>query len=248
MYSLIIADDEVRIRCGMRNCINWSELDFKLAGEAENGKDALNLVLKLRPDLIITDIRMPEMDGLELVEAVRNLGIHSLIILISGYNDFSYAQQAIRFGVTDYLLKPIDEEELYERILNCTQKLNIASDLAEQSMVLSGNKQENNLLIKKAKEFMESNYNKNIHLEDVANAVCVHPNYLSSLFSRLTRQRLSEYLCRLRISKAKTLMQNPSFKIYEVAELVGYSDYRWFSKVFKHYEGISPAEYKGHGE
>ena len=229
--------------CG--NVFHGTSLAFSLVGEAANGKDALNLVIKHRPDLIITDIRMPEMDGLALLEVIRSLSIHSLAIIISGYNDFQYAQQAIRYGVSDYLLKPIDENELYECILNCKKKLNLADSTAQKD-VQEGDKAKNNLIVKHVMEYIDTHYNQNIGLADVANAVAVHPNYLSSLFTRVMGERFSEYLGRMRIEKSKALLLRPQLKIYEVAEMVGYSDYRWFSKLFKYYVGMSPLDYRNH--
>ena len=109
-----------------------------------------------------------------------------------------------------------------------------------------GDKAKNNLIIKHVIEYIDTHYNQNIGLTDVANAVAVHPNYLSSLFTRVMGERFSEYLGRMRIEKANALLLRPQLKIYEVAEMVGYSDYRWFSKLFKYYVGMSPLDYRNH--
>ncbi|RIX50749.1 DNA-binding response regulator [Paenibacillus nanensis] len=123
MHKVLLVDDEVFVRKGLCNLIEWEELGFVVAGEAENGEDALKQIIDMQPDLVITDIRMPLMDGLELIRrAVEIPGLDPSFILISGYNDFAYAKQAIQFGVLDYILKPIDDAELRSTLqkLACT--------------------------------------------------------------------------------------------------------------------------------
>lgn len=116
MYSVFIADDELIIRQGLQCIIDWNGLGFEIIGEASNGTDALNFILKKQPDLVLLDIRMPQMLGLEVVQAAREQGYSGKIIILSGFTDFKYAQAAIRYGVEYYLTKPIDENELYETV------------------------------------------------------------------------------------------------------------------------------------
>ena len=248
MFNLIIADDEPRIRRGLRNCIDWTSLDVEVSGEAENGKQALSMIIKQQAQLLITDIRMPEMDGLELIEAIYSLKLNISVAIISGYSDFSYAQQAIRFGVTDYLLKPIEEDELIACIRRQIIRLESKTLETEEKDLSQRKATRNNRLVQHALDFIRENYTNDISLGDVAAAISVHPNYLSNLFSKICGVRFSEYLCRLRIEKAKELMCEPHFKVYEVADMVGYNDYRWFSKLFKQIEGVTPKEFKNNLE
>lgn len=132
MLTVLLVDDEMYVRKGLYELISWIELDMEIIGEAENGVEALNLIERLQPDVIITDIRMPILDGLELIRAVEKMPhLEPVFIIISGYHDFKYAQQAIRYGVHDYILKPIDDEELTATLqksakLICTKE-NISS-------------------------------------------------------------------------------------------------------------------------
>lgn len=120
MYKVLLVDDEVFVRKGLRNLIDWEALGYSVAGEAENGEEALAAITETDPDLVITDIRMPVLDGLELIRCVKEEGKRNpTFIIVSGYHDFKYAQQALRYGVHDYVLKPIDEVELE----NTLQKL-----------------------------------------------------------------------------------------------------------------------------
>ncbi|MCW3790131.1 response regulator [Paenibacillus sp. LS1] len=113
MLKILLVDDEVYVRKGLHELISWVELDMEIIGEAENGLEALKMIECLQPDVIITDIRMPILDGLGLIRAVEEMShLEPVFIIISGYHDFKYAQQAIRYGVHDYILKPIDEEEM----------------------------------------------------------------------------------------------------------------------------------------
>ncbi|WP_342555993.1 response regulator [Paenibacillus sp. FSL R7-0652] len=113
MLKVLLVDDEMYIRKGMYELIDWQSLGMEIAGEAENGLEALNKAECMNPDIIITDIRMPILDGLDLIRAVeKSPTLEPVFIIISGYHDFKYAQQAIRYGVQDYILKPIDDEEM----------------------------------------------------------------------------------------------------------------------------------------
>jgi two-component system response regulator YesN len=113
----ILVDDEVFARKGLIGLIPWAKLGYEIVAEAEDGEDAFALIGELRPDVVITDVRMPVLDGLQLIQKVREHGDKTTkFIIISGYGDFKYAQQAVRFGVEDYLLKPIDEDELIETL------------------------------------------------------------------------------------------------------------------------------------
>lgn len=246
MYTLLIVDDEPRIRRGLEKQIPWESMNFTTIHSAENGKQALESVMANRPHLIITDIRMPDMDGLEFIQEIRDRGIHSQIIIISGYNDFTYAQTAIRFGVSDYLLKPINENTLYNSIINCTKKLELATAMEPilKKWMPDSETETNNLIVQQAKKYIREHYHETFTLKTVADELAIHPNYLCNLFSKFTGESIFNYATGIRIAKSKELLQNPQLKIYEIAEMVGYHDYRWFSKLFKQYESVSPQQYR----
>ncbi|TYP76798.1 response regulator transcription factor [Paenibacillus methanolicus] len=125
MHKVLIVDDEIFVRKGLVNLIDWSSLQFEICGEAENGAQALTLIQHLLPDLVIVDIRMPVLDGLELIRQVNEAGSHQpIFIILSGYPDFSYAQQAFRYKVSDYILKPVDEQEMVATLRRIATTLN----------------------------------------------------------------------------------------------------------------------------
>ncbi len=116
MMKVLIADDEAIIREGLKFIVNWDELGFTICGEASNGEDAMKSIMELSPDLVLLDIRMPKLQGTEIVKLAREQHFSGHFIILSGYSDFKYAQTAIRYGVDFYLTKPIDEEELYQAV------------------------------------------------------------------------------------------------------------------------------------
>ncbi|MBQ8821524.1 MAG: response regulator transcription factor [Lachnospiraceae bacterium] len=112
MYRVLIVDDEAFIREGLKVICDWEELGFSICGDAASGEEALQKILQEKPDLVLMDIKMPGMTGLEIIKKCKDAGSLSRFIVISGYSDFTYAQEAIRYGVTNYLTKPVDEDEL----------------------------------------------------------------------------------------------------------------------------------------
>ena len=125
MYTIVIADDEAELRQALIRRIDWKEVGFEVVGEAENGAEALELVEKLEPDLLLTDVRMPFMSGIELARAVREIRPNIQIAFLSGFDDFTYAQQAIQYNIISYLLKPISSKELTEELKNIKQKIDV---------------------------------------------------------------------------------------------------------------------------
>jgi len=123
MYTLLIVDDEKWVRQGLSLSIDWRAEGIEVVGEAEDGEQALQRIEDRPPDILITDIRMPGLDGLELMEKLRERGLGTKVIVISGYSDFAYAQQALRHGASDYILKPIEEQNLLRSVRQCTQQL-----------------------------------------------------------------------------------------------------------------------------
>lgn len=128
MYRVMIVDDEPLIRKGLRETINWEVLDSEIVGEAQNGKEALSLIHKLHPQILVTDVKMPHMDGVELIRRIRAENLNIKIIILSGYNDYELLKKSIQYNVDNYLLKPIDNDELYLSIQMATKKIDEESE------------------------------------------------------------------------------------------------------------------------
>lgn len=245
MLNIIIVDDEERIRKGLEKIIQRSPVEVNIAGSYSNGLEAYEQFVHIEPatlDILITDVRMPLMDGLKLLERLRDtLSPHTSVIILSGYDDFDYARQALKLGVVDYLLKPVDKQELY-RLLDRihAHKSNSGKskiNVAEQS----GFKREIDEVIK----LLQTKFNRSIELNELAEQVSLSPSYLSKLFKQETGKTITEYLIEVRIAKAKQFLEDHmELKMYEVGNLVGYPDQGYFNKLFKKTVGMTPKEYK----
>ncbi|MFR2660576.1 MAG: response regulator [[Clostridium] leptum] len=230
MIKIAIVDDEELIRRGISYLLEEAKRSYQVVGMFENGQKALDFLMNYDVDVIITDIRMPVMDGLSFLQKLQQLGKKYQVIILSGYDDFAYAQQAIRFGVKEYLLKPINKDELYRAIdRNAAAKV----ESKERSVIAE------------VKEILEQEFDQPLDLNYLASRVYLTPKYLSKLFRTETGITIVGYLLSLRMEKAKKLlMENKELKSYEVAERVGYSDPVAFNKIFKKLVGMTPREYR----
>ena len=230
MIKIAIVDDEELIRRGISYLLEEAKRSYQVVGMFENGQKALDFLMNYDVDVIITDIRMPVMDGLSFLQKLQQLGKKYQVIILSGYDDFAYAQQAIRFGVKEYLLKPINKDELYRAI-----DRNAAAKVESKERAV----------IAEVKEILEQEFDQPLDLNYLASRVYLTPKYLSKLFRTETGITIVGYLLSLRMEKAKKLlMENKELKSYEVAERVGYSDPVAFNKIFKKLVGMTPREYR----
>lgn len=231
----MIVEDEFRTRQGLGHLINKVDLGCRVIGEAENGYEGLKMIRDLEPDIVITDIRMPKMDGLEMIEKVKTMGIECMFVILSGYADFEYARQGLRLGVKEYLLKPAtisDVKELLRKLSEEGKEREEDEQTAEYSPA-----------VKEMVSVIEENYGMRLGLDGFSDRFRLTPEYLSNLFAKETGMTFSNYLKKVRIEKAKELILNTDMKIYEVAYSVGYPDQKYFSKVFKEYTGVSAKQY-----
>lgn len=235
MYQVIIADDERAIRTGLKIIVNWNQLGFEIAGCAQNGEQALEMMLRQRADVLLADIRMPGLDGIGLVQKIRELQLPTVAILMSGYRDFEYARQAVSLGVREYLLKPIDEQALQELLLHVHREL-------EESAQAETHEEE--LLIARVQRIMAEDYAQNISLKSIAQQLNYNPAYLGRLFRSQTGSSFRDELNLYRVRRAAELLKTSSLCIYEIAERVGYQDTNYFYRVFHDIYGVSPGEYK----
>lgn len=254
MLKLMIVDDEPFMLKGLINIIEKGQTPCSEIVSACDGFDALEKLENYRPDLLITDIQMPEMNGLELIRKARDRGLCNRFIILTGYDDPVYLHQAIRCRVIDYLLKPINKTELYDIMANLSLELlsddddvnsQASSDWDETGTGFDYDQMSNN--VKKIIRHIETHYKDNISLDHIAEHVYLHPNYISSLFRKETGLTLINYLHLYRIKKAKKLMLGDSDdSLLRISEQVGYESVRHFFSVFKKYCGVTPSEYRQH--
>lgn len=349
MFKMVIADDEKMIRDGLALTIPWAEIGIEVTGIASNGREAYQTACRTKPHIILTDIRMPKMNGLELTKRIRSEMPSTKIVLLSGYDEFSYAQEALKYGAWDYILKPVGAEELYQAFkkliqtmeaefdteltgltlkkelkllmdhylsalclgdaaetgqtlqrmvlkmtsaqITPTQLKKVLLELGDRTMdglkkqgfplddvlqtwhqsigdglryltttadlhhwleqftdavlehVWQSNDSRHHPAIKKAIAYIDAHYQEDLSLKAVAEQVYLSPSYFSHMFKKITGESFSDYLNQVRISQAKQLLAADLYKMYQVAEMVGYKDYKYFSSVFKKITGISPTDY-----
>ncbi len=245
MYKVIIADDEIWVPVGIKKLIQRSGYPFQVIEEVHNGIAALEKTAALRPDILISDIRMPGLNGLELMKKVNELGTGTKIVLISGYAEFKYAQEAVRLGALDYLLKPIEEEAvqaILQRYINMMASKNREINVEIDGECIEPLPEEPR--IRKVIEEINRHYNEEISLGSLAVEHNLSIGYLSSLIKRRLGVSFTEYITAKRIKDAKKLLLNEDYSIEAVAEMVGYKDYFYFTKVFKNNTGMSPSKYR----
>lgn len=333
MYHVLVAEDEHWVRSGIVEMIERIGGGFKVVGEADNGEEAWNLIQELCPTVLITDIMMPKLDGISLLKKIDDIKYPIVSIIVSGYDNFAYAQQGIRYGVSEYVLKPVRQEMLQEALERSIYRLEMNSPLHAQLMsmqnfvnniqgmdvdqlhselssliksilanrkshpnsklgllrILAGklndlleyfypsyirtnveieseellkrhilrlteqwcqlgkhidDKKSVRLVMKKACDYAEKNYMHEISLSQIAEYVGLSVSHFSALFKQHTNDSFINYLNQIRIDKAKELLCEPDLKIYQVAEIVGFSSVPYFNRVFKNTTGWSPNEYR----
>ncbi len=241
MHTVFIVDDEQIIREGLCG-YDWASVGFDVVGHASNGQAALELIRESRPDVVLTDIRMPYLDGLELGKQVKQDLPDAKVVLLSGYSDFEYAKKAIGIGVAEYLVKPINIAELRETFSKLNDSLNEEKNLTQKEATLPS--EQDNLSISIAKQYIEQHFAQKLSLKEIADTVYLTPSYFSLLFKKSTGENVIDYLKKVRIEQAKLLLKRPDHKVYDVAAKVGYDNPKYFTDMFKKYTGMSPLEYK----
>ena len=240
----IIAEDEPPIRKNLIKKISSLAPDFTLAGQASGGKTALKLVKSENPHIIFTDIRMPGIDGLELMNTLSNYYPQIIIVVISGYNDFEYAQNSIRLGASDYLLKPINPEQLNKTLNRIRKELEQKDQFIDKNIDWYEDKAGTDMATKTA-EIIQKQFRENLSVQEIAETLKVNATYLSRVFKSIYDITPSRYIQIQRMDLAKRLlMQYMQMEIKEIAAFVGYSDQNYFSRFFKKETGMSPIEYR----
>jgi len=234
MYSVLIVDDNPMIRDGIRQHVDWDGLAVSKISEAQDGIAALELIGEGFPDIIITDIKMPGMDGLALSGRVHEQFPHIKTVILTGYADFSFAQKAIQYGVFDFILKPTKPKEIFD----CLQKA-IKSFEGKTPA-----KKVDNRLIESAIAYINAHYSENIRLVQISEELHVNGSYLSRLFKKVTGETITEVITKVKLEKAQELLTTTDMRFYEVAHTVGIEDGAYFSLLFKKYTGLTPREYK----
>lgn len=249
MYKVVLIDDEPIILEGMTRGMDWGKWDCKVVGTAGSGREGLELIEREQPHIVFTDISMANMDGLTMLAGIKSQHETMQVSILTGYRDFDYAQRAIKLGVTRFLLKPSRMDELEEAMDVMTTRLRELHVEGEQESKPDAEKEildspANNFIVKNALAYIEEHYREKLKLSDVADHTYVSQWHLSKLLNRQTGQSFSDILNNIRIEKARELLKDPSLRIGDIADAVGFLDMAHFSRVFKKVAGISANEYR----
>ena len=244
MRKVIVVEDETLVRRGIVQAVDWASVGCEVVGEAANGEQGLSVIREMQPDLIVTDIKMPVLGGLEMVQRLREEGNGAQVIFLTAYSDFTYAQSALRLGAADYLLKPFHDGELEAVVRRLESASPIENDRQPEEPV--------NGYAAEAARYIEAHYSEpDLTIGDIAKALGISEGHLSHLFKNETGQTLGTHLTQTRIRAAMELLRDFHNKVYEVAEMAGYRDIAHFSSTFKRIVGVTPSEYQrsaGNGE
>ena len=291
-YKIMLADDEPIMRKALQSLIDWERIDCEIIYVAENGQEVLTALTEMQPDILITDIKMPGADGIEISKYICENKLTTKVILLTAYADFSYAQSAIRYNVVEYVTKTGNFDELLKAIGRCKtllmeQKVMISEekearmehlykkvmDMVDDFKELyastgasnvQGDRRELNIysadmqnemqetlsfdskqkLIKESLEYIDKHYREQMSVTDISRALGTSTSYLSRIFKESTGETIIRTINNKRIEKAKKYLEETDYKVYEIADILGFENVTYFSRFFKKHTGLSPKDYK----
>ncbi|HEL0019583.1 TPA: response regulator [Streptococcus equi subsp. zooepidemicus] len=246
MYSLLIVEDEYLVRQGIRSLVDFDQFAIDRIAEAENGQVAWELFQENPYDIVLTDINMPKLNGIQLAELIKAKAPKTHLVFLTGYDDFNYALSALKLGADDYLLKPFSKSDVEEMLKKLKQKLEKLKK-TEALQKLVDKPQQEGSEIKLA--ILERLADSSLTLKSLSSQLGFSPNYLSVLIKKDLGLPFQDYLIQERLKKAKLLLLTTDLKVYEIAEQVGFEDINYFSQRFKQLVGMTPRQYKkGEGQ
>lgn len=244
MLRVLVVDDESMVRKGLVLGVDWASMDCAVVGQASSGEEGIAAVERLNPNLIITDIRMPHMDGIEMMFELRRRGCRAHVILLTAYSDFDYAKSALQFSATDYLLKPFHDIELAAAINRVREQEQVRLPITPEEALPLVKGDKSKYVLDAMNYIAEHYYDHDISITPIARFLGVSESHLSHVFKKETNYTVVNYLTQYRIHTAMKLLKDFKYKVYEVAEMVGYRDVAYFSSTFKKLAGLSPSEYQ----
>lgn len=253
-YTVCFVDDEPYVLQGLAVALNWEDMGFRVAGCFDDSVAALKSIVAEKPDLVIIDIRMPEMGGLECIRRAAQRGADSLFLVLSGHADFEYARESLVLNVVDYLLKPLDKGMLAAGVLRAREMLDEKhrlrgllekADNGDAPQEIPPSRHSGTFA--EVLGYVDTHFQQDLPLVEVAAQFHINPNYLSSLFKKSCGCGFLEYITTLRMRRASQLLLQTDMPIKEIAIESKYSDYSSFVKAFKKHMGVPPARYRKNG-
>lgn len=242
MWKVFAADDEGYIREALKKLIDWEKMNCKLEEVFNDGQELADRMKIEQPDIVITDIKMPGMDGLDVCKFINENYPDIQVIILTAHSDFENARKAIKYNVCEYILKISIVDELPVAIEKAIQKAESFKRTKESSVL-----GDNVTLLEQIDHYIAQNYKNHISLEDISDALHMNGSYLSRFYKNKTGINLFDAILNCRIEAAKEYLKKTDRKAYEISELVGFKDEGYFSKMFKKITGLSPKDYRKKG-
>lgn len=264
MYRIILAEDEELVRRALLATTDWEAHGFTVVSAAKDGSEALAQIYAAKPDLVLTDIRMPMIDGISLVRMVReelSPDEQPLFVVLTAHGDFDYARQAVKLDVLDFLMKPLDDAELAASLDKARTRLGernrsrrleafaaltaVNAPLGEfAASALPPSRDPADTYADRAAGEIAARFVQDVTVEDVAAKLGISSGYLSKIFKKRTGKTFYDYLAFVRMKEAMELLLDPTIRVQEVADRVGYADQRYFSQKFRSIVGCTPSEFR----
>ncbi len=250
MYKVLIAEDDTALRFIYSKMKTWSDCGFTISAEATNGKQALEILENKSFDLIFTDIRMPFVDGIEMLKKLHDTGNTTPVVFASSHDEFEYARQGLVLGAFDYLLKPVQREELekvLKRVADHIEEMNEknkVSPVVARILADIGVDPDKNKFTAQVVAYFSAQYHKMFTVDDVADEQGYSKDYFSKLFKQNFGITFHEFHSKVKIAYAVELLRTGNYKAYEISDMLGYSSVDYFTKVFKEITGTTPSKYK----
>lgn len=244
--KIIIVENEQRARQGICKLIESISGDYEIMAQASNGETALELIFQLNPDVVFTDMKMPYMDGITLIRKVREKKMTTEFVVISAFAEFQMAQQCISLDVTEYLLKPITKNEIENVLMRLSARIRgqrVYPEKEEKDGSLRSQYPDAHPMVLRALDMIEKDYDKKMNQTDLAEKLGISSQYFSYIFSRYVGEGFATFLKKYRIGQAKKLLREGSVDKNQVAYMVGFSDIKYFHKVFREVTGKNLSEY-----
>lgn len=249
MYKILIAEDDEDIRYIYSKMKLWEECGFAVEKQTSNGEEALKALEHDNYDLLITDIRMPLVDGIELLREIKKHRINIEVIFVSTYDDFEYARQGLILDAFDYILKPVDKAQMRNSILRVKEKIDekkyVQKSIDNVSAVFEYfHITLDNIFNNQVCQYLRSVGEKVITMEEISEHFELSKDYFGKLFKQNCGVSFSNFYSVLKIEFAKELIRTSNYKAYEISEMLGYSSPNYFRRIFKDVTGMTPTEYR----
>lgn len=248
MWRTLIVEDELPARSSLRKLLAKTELPIEIVGEASDGEEGLSLIRELEPDIVFSDIHMPSMDGVKLLQKVREEGMECRFLMLTAFSEFEYARQAVEYGASGYLLKlSLDLKSLKQALEKVMAELGKQEKLRKADKWFpdhSGAGRTDHPEMNRIIDYIEEHYAEEISLKSMAELISMDASYVSDLFKRKTGMTLTHYVQHRRIQAAKMLLSETERTVSDIGGLVGFENDNYFIKIFKRWCDVTPNEYR----